>query len=121
MYVTIRNPRTGEVRTLKVGWSWVLFFWSGFLGLPLFLRRLYGWGALFLVIFVLTIILDAAGESDDGAAALAGIVGLVSLGLSIYLGIKGNEITGKNFLDHGWLFDEPMSTSANFARKAWRI
>lgn len=43
-----RNPRTGELREVKVGWSWTLFFFSGLFGLPLFLRGLHVWGALFL-------------------------------------------------------------------------
>jgi hypothetical protein len=38
--VTMKNPKTGESKEIKVGWSWILFLFSCFLGLPLFLRKL---------------------------------------------------------------------------------
>ena len=45
--VPFKHPQTGETRRVKYGWSWTLFFFSGFLGLPLFLRGLTTWGAVF--------------------------------------------------------------------------
>ena len=53
MKVAMTNPKTGEVREVKVGWSWILFLFSGFFGLPLFLRKLHVWGGIFLIIWLI--------------------------------------------------------------------
>jgi len=48
MYITLVNHRTDELKNIKVGFSWVLFLFSSMLDIPLFLRRLHVWGAIFL-------------------------------------------------------------------------
>ena len=50
MYITLVNHRTDELKNIKVGFSWVLFLFSIMLDIPLFLRRLHVWGAIFLVL-----------------------------------------------------------------------
>jgi len=53
MSVILRNKTTGETKTVKVGFSWILFFFAGFFGIPLFMRRLYVWGSVFLVYWLI--------------------------------------------------------------------
>jgi len=95
MSVILRNKTTGETKTVKVGFSWILFFFAGFFGIPLFMRRLYVWGSVFLVYWL--IYAFGAHFVDNYDAAWAYIdVNLLFLGLQIWIAIKGNEMTAKN-------------------------
>jgi hypothetical protein len=72
--VDLVNQRSGEHKNVKVGFSWVLFFFSGILGIPLFLRRLHVWGAVFLVLWILyifgpQILPDTAHSARSSATA----------------------------------------------------
>ena len=49
------------------------------------------------------------------------IINLLIFGLAIWMGIKGNEMTAKNYLEHGWTFDEEESDSVKFAKGKWGI
>jgi len=118
IYVPFKQPRTGEVRTVKVGWSWVLFFWSGVLGIPLFLRRLNVWGFVFLALWIVNILASVISYQAEG---VSGVTFLVALALQIWLGIKGNEMTAKNYLEQGWEFAEPTAEATRIGRAAWGI
>jgi hypothetical protein len=37
------------------------------------------------------------------------------------MGLKGNEITAKAYLDKGWFFAKPESNAVEFARGKWNI
>jgi hypothetical protein len=119
MRVPFKNPRTGELKEVKVGWSWTLFFFAGLFGLPLFLRKLYTWGFVFLALWVVNLLGPAmAGQSG---AFIPFMMFFIFLGLEIWLGIKGNELTAKNYLDQGWDFAEPQSQADTYARGKWGI
>ena len=106
--VYLRHPRTGEVKPVKIGWSWVLFLFSPVFGLPLFLRRLYIWGGVMLVIWVVNLFLPFVGLP-------------IMLGMEIWFGIKGNEMTAKNYLEHGWQWMNPDSDAVKRAKLLWRL
>jgi hypothetical protein len=118
MRVGFVNPKTGEMREVKVGWSWTLFLFSGFLGIPLFLRKLNTWGFVFMALWAVNFFSGMAGSE---AAALSLLVGLIFLGLQIWMGVKGNEMTAKNYLELGWDFAEKQSETVKFARGKWGI
>ena len=99
--VAFKNSKTGEVKSLKVGWSWVLFLFSSFLGLPLFLRKLHVWGAFFLALWIVNIVVPAMASSPEEAQIASLSISLIFLGLAIFMGIKGNELTAKNYLENG--------------------
>ena len=48
-------------------------------------------------------------------------INLVFLGLQIWLGIRGNEMTAKNYLELGWNFTNPDSDEVKFAKGKWGI
>ncbi len=121
MHIRLKNPNTGEIKQIKVGFSWILLFFSAFLGLPLFLRRLYVWGGVFLTLWAVNLLGPAIASSPQNGAAIQLIMFFVLLGLSIWAGIKGNEMTAKNLLEHGWQFAEPESDSVKFAKIRWRL
>src|SRR5271166_2304224 len=53
--VILRNKSSGETKTIKVGFSWILFLFAACLGIPLFLRRLHVWGAVFLALWIVDV------------------------------------------------------------------
>lgn len=120
MKVSMKNPKTGEIKEVKVGWSWILFLFSGFFGLPLFLRKLYVWGAVFLVLWVVYMVVPAM-LPDERGWGIEFALSLILLGLEIFLGIKGNEMTAKNYLENGWEFVEPESELTKMAKMRWGI
>jgi hypothetical protein len=120
MHIAMKNPKTGEIKEVKVGWSWTLFLFSGFIGIPLFLRRLHVWGAVFLALWIVNLIGPALAGPDAGGT-IAGGMFFVFLGLEIWIGIKGNEMTAKNYLELGWTFVDPDNEAAKFAKGKWGI
>lgn len=121
MKISMTNPSTGETKEVKVGWSWILFLFSGFLGLPLFLRKLNIWGSLFLILWIVYIITPTIMQFEDDRLGLEILFNMIFLGLSIWLGIKGNEMTVKNYLELGWEFTYPQSQETKFAKGKWGI
>ena len=113
--VGFQNIHTGEVRQVKVGWSWVLFFFSTFLGLPLFLRGLVTWGAMYAGFSVLNMI----GSLASSSAGLS--LSFVGLALCIFMGVKGNEITAKSLLSQGWLVKDADSEITRIGLARWGI
>src|ERR1700735_5645432 len=112
--IAFQNPKTGEVKHVKCGWSWTLFFWSGFFGLPLFLRKLNIWGVVLLVLVLVDLLIGPFGMDSSG---LQTIFYFVFLGLDFWLGLKGNEMTAKNYLEHDWVFVEPDSEITRIAKQ----
>lgn len=121
MKASLRNPKTGEVVDTKVGFDLVLFLTSWFFGLPLFLRKLNVWGAF---MFALVIAFDLAPRTVKSAEdeLYSAIAVLVLYGaFSLYFGIKGSELTAKNYLDLGWHFVNPEEDETKAAKLAWGI
>ena len=123
MNVLLRNRITGETKFLKIGWSWTCFFFGSFLGIPLFLRGLYVWGALMAGIFAVDILLPLIVHNPDGddLAVVEFLIWSLELGFSIYFGLKANALAGKRYLENGWAFSEPDSSLTVMARQKWGL
>ncbi len=121
----MKNPKTGELREVKVGWSWVLFFFACWFGLPLFLRKLYLLGAVLLcwtlLSFTLNFVITASGMHPDDVGLLSFSLFTTTMAFNIWLAIKGNEYTAKNYLDLGWVFAQPDSLETQYALTKWKI
>ncbi len=119
--VPFRNPQTGQVKRVKIGWSWTLFLFAGVLGIPLFMRKLYLWGAVFLCVWLITQFAQMTLSHEDLLVLVMLFFFLLGIGLSILLAIKGNELTAKGYLDRGWQFAEPNSDATKFGKLKWGI
>jgi len=119
--VTLKNPNSGDIKQVKVGWSWTLFLFSAFFGLPLFLRKLHTIGFIFLALWLLNFVISSFIQSSEEALISYLILQAIFLGLIIWMGIKGNELTAKNLLEKGWTFSNVDSDEVKFAKGKWGV
>lgn len=102
MSVALRHPATGEIQVHQEGWSWECFFGAGFLGLPLFRRRLPIWGAAMLVFDVTTFVVGWIGTGNG--QSLYGWMSAIGIGASFYFGFAANGMAVDRALTRGWEF-----------------
>jgi uncharacterized membrane protein len=109
--IPFKNPKTNELRRVKLGFSWTIFLWAGVLGIPLFMRKLTGWGVLMAILGILS-------------TALLLVMPFIAVGaffLQLYLAFKGNKLTAINLLEQGWEFYEPTSEFTKMAKQQWQL
>ena len=126
MKVVLVHPNSGERKYQKIGWSWTIFFFSGFFAIPLFIRRLYGWAFLILALMIVSGAINSRIETDpqsvdDIIQTLELIISMVLFVLMIYLSIKGNALAGRKYLRNGWVFADPASGPAGVAMAKWGL
>jgi hypothetical protein len=128
MDVALRNKATGKLKFHKIGWSWSCFFGSAFIGIPLFRRGLYGWGAVVVALWVIDLLSsdwsldeELTLSSLEEGLALSAVMFLVGTGLSFFFGAKANTLAGRRYLATGWEFARPNSEEAAAARRAWGV
>jgi hypothetical protein len=115
--VAFKNPSTGEIRQVKCGWSWTIFFFSPFFGIPLFLRGLFGWGIVFVGLWLI----HSAMIHNPDMALHPGVraIRLLSLLPWIWVSAHGNKLTAKRYLQRGWVFDSPDGELTRMAKRRW--
>jgi hypothetical protein len=119
MLVRFRDPGSGKTKDVKVGWSWTLFTYSSFFGLPLFLRKLHFWGLVFLALSIVDMITPAVVDMDS--LTYAGLMFFVCLLPTVWIGLMGNEMTAKALLERGWRLADPQSDAARYACRKWGL
>jgi hypothetical protein len=97
----VENPQTGEIRQINMGFAWTLFLFSGVFGLPLFLRGLPSWGAVFVALWAVDL-LAVWQSSGNARTAAEAILFAVFLVLQLWLGFTGNTLTARTYLARGW-------------------
>jgi len=112
--VAFRNQTTGEVRLVKVGWSWTLFLFGPILGIPFFMRKFYPAAVLMIAWDIVCIVVPDSSVTDT---LLRG----TGIGIAMLLGMRGNQETAKYYLKHGWELAEPESTVALDAIEKWAL
>lgn len=136
MHATFKNDATGELRNLKVGFSWTIFFFASFFAVPLFIRRLYAHAGVWFIFSILVFIdsfqattatLNQRGPIGRGAQhglIPDDIQPMVFIGLivyNLYLAFAGNEMAARNYLTTGWRFADENSEVTQYAKRQWRL
>lgn len=140
MVVTLRQEQSGGHKTIKVGFSWTILFFGGCFGIPLFVRKLNGWGVLFLIATLASLWLtffaddfahfaqDVIQATDDKAVLREWFFAFLFLGIGAALGIsqiwlafKGNELAAKNYLSNGWTFASADAPETRLAEQRWGL
>jgi len=116
--VYFKNPNNEKMESLKVGFNFLLFFFGlNFLGLFLFLGKLKNWGVFCLCFDIIALYI--IGKEHN--IIVTYVIELIGLGFSIYFGLKGNELSGKQLLKDGYEFVDPDSENVIYAKKKWCI
>lgn len=121
MRVALRHRGQGEFKFIETGWSWSIFWCAGFFGLPLYFRGLAMWGTVMVAVWALQLSAYFVAESAERAASTHWGLALLSLGLCVYLGFKGNALSARHFIACGYDFADPESSDALFAMNEWNL
>ena len=123
MMVMLENPRTGDHKALKVGWSWSLFMFANAFGFPLFRRGLVVWGAVMVVLGGLNLALPlmAVGAANGPIWEAQGMLTALIFGFSVFFALKGNAMTARRYFLLGYRFARPDSPEARHAMTRWGV
>jgi hypothetical protein len=105
MSVSLRHPRTGDIKIVPEGWCWGCFFGSGILGLPLYRRGLQVWGSLMVVFNVCAAIAWLVPTAS--AATLDTWLTAIGVGLCVFFGARANRMALDHYLALGWEYADP--------------
>ncbi|MDO9161214.1 MAG: TIR domain-containing protein [Methylococcaceae bacterium] len=105
-YKVFQHP-SGLVEVVKQGWSWPAFFFGGLWALY---KKLWAIGGALLgiAIFIQLIALDSYGEEAQAISAFGSIVSIV---VSVVLGMNGNSWRESNLLSKGYQFKTTLSAA----------
>lgn len=124
MKVILKHKITGEIRTLPISWSWLLFFLAGVCGLPLFLRKLVIPGVFFFALWAVASIAASftlAYPDSNVPALILGLVMVLGFLSHIFIGINGPGLTGRQMLSDGWEFTDANQEAVKLARIKWSL
>lgn len=116
----LKDPRSGKVKRIPVGFAWDLFLFAGLFGLPLFLRRLPQWGAAILALWILDLSLGWIPFGDVATAGQVGLAGIF-LAVQLWLGLKGNELTARAYVAQGWTVVHPEYVAVRRLAERWGL
>lgn len=120
MNVSMQNPYTKEIKNLNTGWNWTLCLLSPVVGIPLFQKGLTNWGFVFLALNGASILGRVQAGGSDWSMLLI-LTNLITLGLMVLMGLRGNELIAKHLLSRGWQFVDPNSDAVRYAKMEWKI
>jgi hypothetical protein len=118
--LTLRHPASGKTREVGAGFAWDLFLLAGLFGVPLFLRRLPQWGAAILALWVVTLFVGRLVGGAPGTVIQEALFAAF-LVLQLWLGLKGNELTARSYLAHGWRLDRADQPATKRLMERWRL
>lgn len=121
MRIALRHTGNGNFKFVETGWSWPIFWYAGFFGLPLFFRGLSMWGTVMVAVWALQLAATVTAENAERAFTSHWVLGLISLGLCIFLGFKGNGLSAQHFIACGYDFVDPESAEARYALDEWNL
>jgi hypothetical protein len=119
MHVLLKHPTTGSTKLAATGWSWPLFLSAGgLMGIPLFFRGLALWGSAVFVIWSVRFALPLL-VGDGAVDGIDWLLTAIAVGLSGYIGAKGNALIARHYMTCGYIFARPESVEARIAAESW--
>ena len=120
MEVLLVNKDTGELRAQEVGWSWIILLFNTVFSLPLFLRGLYFWAAVRLILYIVLLFEGPSHITDGEYLGYLGGPVLFFLLYDIFFAFWGNRMAGRKLLRTGWEFADPESARTRYGSKNGR-
>ncbi len=146
-FVKLQNPKTGEIKDIKFGFDWVTFIFAGFLGIPLFLRKLWLWGGVMVALWAyqigMSVYTQHVAEQVQAQSAVAELLGteasndaamilfwlmvgqmifsITYVAISIYLGRKVSKMTAIKLLEEGWIWGPQSESFLQDVKRQWNI
>lgn len=78
-------------------------------------------GGLFLALWLVHIMLGIIGQESETATIFYVLLQFIFIGLMTFMGIKGDELTAKNYLEQGWEFVDNDSEVVQKAKRKWNM
>ncbi len=82
---------------------------------------MFGGGGLFLALWLVHIMLGIIGQESETATIFYVLLQFIFIGLMTFMGIKGDELTAKNYLEQGWEFVDNDSEVVQKAKRKWNM
>jgi hypothetical protein len=119
--IAFKNPKGNTIYWAKVGFDWGAF-WGFFIlgGLPFFLRKMNVWGAYCLGIALIDTVGLVSVRSDNLWSETWFVI-VLTLGIGIYLGLKGGKLTARHYLEEGYEFHTKDKELLGLAKKKWGL
>ena len=128
--VLFKNENTGEMKEVKLGFSWTIFFFGSFFGIPFFLRRLDGIGITIIVSWVLTTICSIQSwrvdpyygvQFDERMFVFCLFINFCVCAFIIILSFTGNKLGAQKLLEFGFKIVEKDETRRSFIKDNWEL
>lgn len=118
--VLFKNENTGEMKEVKLGFSWTILFFGTFFGIPFFLRKLYAIGAAIIVAnLVYGAVMQYTFESGDLGLASSFYLGYTVA--NVVLAFIGNKLGAKKLVELGFKIVEKDETRRSFIKAKWEL
>lgn len=115
LMIPFKKTKSGEIKRVKLGISWTTFFFN-YLGIVFFLRGVWSWGVISLIINAIYALVALSLESTESH-----MVAYVAVFINTWIAVKSNEWTAKFYLNHGYEAYEPESDETRLAYSVWSL
>ena len=119
--IRLKQKLSGREKRISTGFAWDLFLFAGLFGLPLFWRRLHAWGAVILALWCVDLVIGRVPVSESTAHSLEAALFAVFLALQLWLGFRGNKLTVRTYLAHGWTVDQAGELGTKRVIERWKL
>jgi hypothetical protein len=109
-FVRLVSPNKQTVETVKVGWSWTVFFFAPFWGVPLWKRRLFGQALVMVMLDLLGLVILANSNFLLYIASYLFLIWPLAFVFSIIFAIGANANFARTLLASGWKFEKGQNS-----------